>query len=104
MSQRDTQAQRILKLLQRYSPNEVSLVEILDLHIAQFGARILELRRAGYDIRNRRETANDGTVHSWYKLVTQQRCQCIGTWMAGCSLHDPDLIVEEVRAGNLGNS
>jgi hypothetical protein len=35
---------------------------------AQFGARILELRRRGFSIENVMERAADGQTHSWYIL------------------------------------
>jgi hypothetical protein len=42
----------------------------LDQGIAQFGARILELRRAGFGIENKTERGEDGTIHSWYRLIS----------------------------------
>lgn len=66
---RKTQRQRIFDLLMA-SPNEwVPLPKILDLGIAQFGARILETRRLGVRISNRVATV-DGKRHSWYRLET----------------------------------
>jgi hypothetical protein len=59
------QRHKILSLLQ--SKTEVSLPEILDLRISQFGARILELRREGYNIINRTKVI-DGVKCSWYRL------------------------------------
>lgn len=67
MNARDTQRNRILAVLQAASGQEVSLPEILALHISQFGARILGLRREGYIIKNRTEHIH-GEVHSWYRL------------------------------------
>jgi len=46
----------------------VGLPAILDLRIALYTTRILELRRSGYEIENRTETI-DGIRHSWYRLV-----------------------------------
>jgi hypothetical protein len=45
----------------------ISLSEILELGFAQFGARILELRRDGHTILNKTEH-RDGKVLSWYKM------------------------------------
>jgi hypothetical protein len=59
----------VLAKLREYAPNEVSLAEILDLRIANYRARLSELRDQGFDIRNRTETQPDGTRFSWYKLV-----------------------------------
>lgn len=63
-----TQCQRLLRLLAEANGREVSLPVILDLHISQFGARIKELREAGYDIQNRIEVKS-GVKHSFYRLV-----------------------------------
>lgn len=69
--QRITQRDRILSLFQSRQNEWVPLPDILDLRISQFGARILELRRLGYDIRNRTEHRG-GQVHSWFRLVIEQ--------------------------------
>jgi hypothetical protein len=50
----------------------VSLPQILALGIAQFGARILELRRTGFAIENKIERDYASVVHSWYRLVNSQ--------------------------------
>jgi hypothetical protein len=67
-SRRTTQRDRLYQLLYNHRNEYVGLPQILELKIAQFGARIKELRALGADIRNRRET-KDGATHSWYKLV-----------------------------------
>ena len=69
---RATQQQRILTLLNSQPNQWVPLYDILDLHISQFGARILELRLQGYDIQNRKEW-HGGICKSWYKYVPQER-------------------------------
>jgi hypothetical protein len=66
-----TQRSRILSLLRSRNGAWVPLPEILDLHIGQYGARILEARRAGIEIENRIERDDAGVVHSWYRLVEQ---------------------------------
>jgi hypothetical protein len=66
MDKRITQCDKILRLLQ--SKQEVGLPEILGFGIAQYNARIKELREAGHDIRNRTKLV-DGVKHSWYRLV-----------------------------------
>lgn len=49
----------------------LSIPEILRLGIAQYGARIHELRREGYAIVNFREWSDlDGCYHSWFRLVS----------------------------------
>ena len=66
MNKRISQCDKILRLLQ--SKHEVGLPEILSFGIAQYNARIKELREAGHDIRNRTKRV-DGVKHSWYHLV-----------------------------------
>lgn len=67
-SARATQQERLLALLT--GRDWVPLPEILALGIAQFGARIKELRAAGHPIVNRRESCG-GVVHSWYRLESK---------------------------------
>ncbi len=62
-----TQRAQILKLLLEARGAEVSLPQILELRISQFGARILELRREGHRIINRTANVN-GQKHSWYRI------------------------------------
>ena len=64
-----TQRDRILGLLIDAHGAWVPLPEILALGIAQYGARILELRRSGHSIENRHETI-DGARHSWFRLAS----------------------------------
>jgi hypothetical protein len=59
------QRNKILSLLQ--SKPEVSLPEILSLGIAQYNARIHELRGQGYEITNRTRVEG-GIKKSWYRL------------------------------------
>ena len=63
---------RIFDLLNTNFGHRVGLPEILRLGVAQFGARILELRAKlrplGYDIINETERSNPIT-HSWYTLI-----------------------------------
>ncbi|MGC1452565.1 MAG: hypothetical protein WA830_21255 [Candidatus Sulfotelmatobacter sp.] len=63
-----TQRGKILALLIAASGGWFPLTEILSLGIAQYGARILELRRMGFDIENRSEYV-DGGRHSWFRLL-----------------------------------
>lgn len=63
-----TQAEKILELLRSAHGTWVPLPEILALSIAQYSARIFELRRRGFNIQNRTET-EDGVRHSWFRLV-----------------------------------
>ena len=71
MPTHQTQRDRILTLLRSRSGQWIPLPEILDLHIGQYGARILEARRAGIAIENRIERDDSGVVHSWYRLIEQ---------------------------------
>jgi hypothetical protein len=63
-----SQRGRILKLLLDANGREVPLPEILALGIAQYGARILEARRAGFQIDNKTQWIS-GVCHSWFCLV-----------------------------------
>src|SRR5579859_6197946 len=65
-----TQRARILRLLIDAHGAWVPLLLILELHISQFGARIFELRRLGFQIENKTERDDSGVVHSWYRLVS----------------------------------
>lgn len=69
-SDRKTQRARLLNVLVEAHGEWVPLPEILSLGIAQFGARILELRRTGFKIENRTERDDAGAIHSWYRLVS----------------------------------
>ena len=62
------QCDRILRLLIEARGSWVPLPEILTLGCAQYGARILELRRLGYKIENKSEWV-EGSRHSWFRLV-----------------------------------
>jgi hypothetical protein len=62
------QSERLLVLLRSAHGAWVPLPEILALGIAQYGARILELRRSGLHIENRIESVG-GVRHSWFRLV-----------------------------------
>jgi hypothetical protein len=67
-----TQRDRILRLLTSRVDQWVPLPEILDLQIGQYNARILELRRAGYNIENKKMRSQDGICRSWYCLHEKQ--------------------------------
>lgn len=70
--QSKTQASEILRLLQDARGAWVPLPDILALGIAQYSARIFELRRelrpTGRDIQNKTGRVN-GKRHSWFRLV-----------------------------------
>jgi hypothetical protein len=68
MPTKQSQRERIVNLLASYQGQWVPLPVILDLRISQFGARILEARRAGYIIENRTEW-EARVKHSFYRLV-----------------------------------
>jgi hypothetical protein len=67
---RPTQRDVVLALLRtaRTSGTPLDLPTILHTGIAQYCARIAELRAAGHVIENRLERI-DGVTHSWYELV-----------------------------------
>ena len=67
-SRRGTQRDRILALFQSRPGQWIGLPEILALGFAQFGARILELRRGGFRIENKTEY-RDWKILSWYRLA-----------------------------------
>lgn len=65
-----TQRARILRLLMDAHGAWVPLPEILALGIAQYNARIFDLRRLGFDVENKTETDPEtGVRHSWFRLV-----------------------------------
>ena len=64
----ETQRGKILALLVAASGGWVPLPEILALGIAQYNARIFELRKRGLNVENRTETI-EGVRHSWFRLV-----------------------------------
>jgi hypothetical protein len=71
----DTQAQRILEALQNAGEAGVPIYKLIaprpdGLGVAQYNARILELRRAGHDIRNVAYKV-DGETHT--KFVLQSK-------------------------------
>lgn len=69
-SARKTQQARVLRLLIEAHGEWVSLPEILALGIAQYNARIFELRRLGFLVENRTETdTRMGARHSWFRLL-----------------------------------
>lgn len=66
------QADKLLKLLQDHDGQWVPLPSILALGIAQYGARIGELRKAGHRIENYTEW-REGVRHSWFGLNATPR-------------------------------
>jgi hypothetical protein len=58
----------VLALLRSRTGSWVPLPEILALGVAQYGSRILELRRQGHHIENRKQAGR-----SWFRLVTGPR-------------------------------
>jgi len=65
---RGTQRGRILGLLIGAKGGWVPLIRILELGVAQYNARLFELRRLGFQIENRRSGE-----HSAYRLVPHPR-------------------------------
>jgi hypothetical protein len=68
MSGHAIQRERILALLRSARGAWIPLLDILALDIAQYNARIFELRKRGLSIENRIKTIN-GVRHSWFRLV-----------------------------------
>ena len=66
--QAKTQRAAILRLLVDAKGGWVALPDVLALGIAQYNARILELRRLGFVIENKTERVH-GARHSWFRLV-----------------------------------
>lgn len=64
------QRDRILQLLEEARGSWVPLPAILSLGVAQYGARVHELRRLGHVIENRTEQHASGVRHSWFRLVS----------------------------------
>ncbi len=67
MKSRDSQRDRILRLLQSRAGQWLPLYEITPL-AAQYNARVKELRERGHIIDNHTRHV-DGVVHSWVRLV-----------------------------------
>lgn len=64
----ETQAQRLLRLLEHSSPWWVGLPTIMSLNIASHTRRIHELRKAGHEIEIRNEYV-DGQRRTAYRLI-----------------------------------
>jgi hypothetical protein len=72
--QRQTQRDRIIRLLVEARGGWVPLPRILDLGIAQYSARIFELRRLGFAIDNKTATDPEtGKRHSWFGCPVRLR-------------------------------
>jgi Helix-turn-helix domain len=67
-SSRQSQTRQIVDLLSSRNGAWVSLLEILELKISQYSARIHELRRCGVQVENKTEW-RDGKRCSWFRLV-----------------------------------
>jgi len=71
-SRRATQTERLRRFFEARAGQWVGLPDILALGMAQYNARIYEIRldeeREGFKLENRFEDAPDGTRHSWYRF------------------------------------
>jgi hypothetical protein len=67
-----TQRDRLLALLLKHAPDWVPLPAILLLGIAQYNARIFELRRVGWHI----ESKQEGN-HSWFRLIVATASEAV---------------------------
>ena len=88
MRNRTTQRQRILQLLREREGGWVPSPELAAIAL-QYNARVLELRRQGYNIENKAQHVN-GQVHGAFRLVLpkeqgqlfpQQRIEKGGHWL-----------------------
>ena len=70
MKNRNTQRGRILRRLQESSNQWVPSYELANIAL-QYGARILELRRAGYRIENKAQCINR-QIHGAFRLVPSE--------------------------------
>jgi len=86
---RATQRSRILAVLIEARGDWVSLPAILELGIAQYGARIFELRRLGFQIENRRQGE-----HSAFRLVPHPSRADLPTPAQGSFFGDTSLVQE----------
>lgn len=76
MRHRETQRDRLLRYFKERRGEWIPLPEILALGIAQYSARIFELRRDGFRIENRTEH-RDGRVLSWFRLAVPKGQQAL---------------------------
>jgi len=67
-----TQRQRVATLFQAHPHTWIPLPTILGMGVAQYGARILELRRAGMEIENKTRIVA-GVKHSWFRYTPGQK-------------------------------
>lgn len=63
------QQQKIYDLLRNHANEWVGLPAILALGVSQYGARVLELRRMGFDIQNKCLGVVNGSKHTAFRLV-----------------------------------
>jgi hypothetical protein len=63
---RTSQRDKLRLLFEANIGKPIPLPEILSLRISQYGTRILELRRQGYDIRNETVDVVDGQKHTTF--------------------------------------
>ncbi len=63
------QRERLKNLFESHPDEWIPLPVILEMHIAQYGTRIKELRDSGMMIENMWKSVN-GERHSWFRYVT----------------------------------
>lgn len=63
---RETQRDRLRMFFEANIGKPIPLSEILSLRISQYGSRVFELRREGYDIRNETVSVVDGQKHTTF--------------------------------------
>jgi hypothetical protein len=66
----EIQRDKLLRMLREAEGKWVPLYDILNLGIAQYGARVFELRKLGFLIENKVKQV-DGVRYSWFRLKPQ---------------------------------
>ena len=74
------QCDRILAVLKASEGQWVPLPRLLELQVSQYGARVHELRKRGWQIENKSEYQTDGSRHTWFRLMVthpyKDDCRC----------------------------
>ena len=96
---RATQRGKILALLIAARGDWVPLPEITEC-AAQYNARIFELRRLGFRIKNRTQDVN-GVRHSWFRLETTYAQEAVATPSAAVAQPAPQSLMPFSAEGDL---
>lgn len=71
------QRQKIKELLKRRPNKWIPLYEILQLGVAQYNARLFELRHNDNMIIENKTKVINGVKHSWYKYIPKENGQLL---------------------------